>query len=47
VEAASKVLNGTNLTIYGENAQLLGQLAPVFEIVARAVQQATEGSAQR
>jgi hypothetical protein len=47
VEAASKVLNGTNLTLYGENGQLLGQLAPVFEIVARAVQQATESSAQR
>jgi hypothetical protein len=40
VEAASKVLRGTNLSIYGENAQLLGQLQPVFEILARAVQQA-------
>ncbi|HTI28805.1 MAG TPA: SPFH domain-containing protein [Methylomirabilota bacterium] len=39
VEAASKVLQGTNLSIYGENAELLGQLAPVFEILARAVQQ--------
>jgi hypothetical protein len=47
VEAASKVLQGTNLSIYGENGQLLGQLAPVFEILARAVQQALPGSAQR
>ena len=44
VEAASKVLQGTNLSIYGENALLLGQLAPVFEILGRAVQQATQGS---
>jgi len=42
VEAASKVLQGTSLSVYGENAQLLGQLAPVFEILARAVQDATQ-----
>jgi hypothetical protein len=41
VMAASKVLQGTNLSIYGENSQLLGQLAPIFEYLARAVQQAT------
>ena len=41
VESASKVLHGTNLSIYGEDGQLLGQLAPVFEILARAVQGAT------
>ena len=35
VESASKVLHGTNLSIYGEDGQLLGQLAPVFEILAR------------
>jgi len=39
VEAASKVLQGTNLSIYGEHAELLGQLAPLFEILARAAQQ--------
>lgn len=47
VEAASKVLQGTNLSVYGENGMLLGQLAPVFEILARAVQQATQGDARR
>ncbi len=47
VEAASKVLHGTNLSIYGENGQLLGQLAPVFEVLTRAVQQATAGGVQR
>jgi hypothetical protein len=39
VEAASKVLHGTNLSLYGEHAELLGQLAPLFEILARAAQQ--------
>ena len=47
VEAASRVLNGTNLSIYGESGQLLGQLAPVFEILAHAVQQATQGPARQ
>ena len=42
VEAASKVLHGTNLSIYGENGQLLNQLAPIFDFLARAVQQATQ-----
>jgi hypothetical protein len=41
VEAASKVLKGTNLSFYGEGAQLLGQLAPLFDLLGRAVQQAT------
>lgn len=41
VKAAPAVLHGTNLSIYGENAQLLGQLAPVFDVLTRAVQQAT------
>jgi hypothetical protein len=47
VEAASKVLQGTNLSLYGEGGQLLGQLAPVFEVLARAVQQATQGTLER
>ena len=47
VEAASKVLQGTNLSIYGESGQLLGQLAPVFEVLTRAVHQATQGGTER
>ena len=47
VEAASRVLQGTNLSIYGENGQLLGQLAPVFEMLARAVQQAVPSGVER
>jgi hypothetical protein len=47
VEAASKVLQGTSLSVYGENAQLLGQLAPVFEILARAVAEATQPAEDR
>jgi hypothetical protein len=43
VEAASKVLHGTNLSIYGESSQLLGQLAPIFDLLGRAVVQATHG----
>jgi hypothetical protein len=36
--AASKVLQGTNLSIYGENSQLLSQLAPIFELLTRTLQ---------
>ena len=39
VAAASKLLQGTNLSIYGENNQLLGQLAPIFEWLTRTLQQ--------
>jgi hypothetical protein len=46
VESASKVLQGTNLSIYGEHSELVGQLAPVFELLGRAVQQATGAGAQ-
>jgi hypothetical protein len=41
VEAAAKVLQGTNLSIYGEGAQLLGGLAPLLELVGGAVRRAT------
>ena len=41
VGAASRVLQGTNLTIYGDGAELLGQVAPLFELLGRALQQAT------
>jgi hypothetical protein len=44
VKAASRVLQGTNLSIYGKNAQLLEQIAPIFGLLTRAVQQATEGA---
>jgi len=47
VEAASRVLHGTNLSIYGENGQLLNQVAPIFDLLARAVQQATKGGPDR
>jgi hypothetical protein len=45
VESASRVLHGTHLSIYGGEAQLLGQLAPVFEILAAAVQRAAPAEA--
>ena len=41
VESASKVLQGTNLSIYGEGGQLLGQLAPLFDYMTRALEKAT------
>jgi hypothetical protein len=37
VKAASGVFRGANLSIYGEQAELLGQLAPVFELLGRSV----------
>jgi hypothetical protein len=37
---------GTNLSIYGENGQLLNQIAPIFELLTRSVQQATQGRGQ-
>jgi SPFH domain / Band 7 family len=42
VESASKVLQGTNLSIYGEGSQLLGQLAPLFEYMSRTLEKATQ-----
>lgn len=45
VEAASKVLQGTNLSIYGEDGKLLGQLAPIFDYLTHAVRQATQAGA--
>ncbi len=42
VESASRVLHGTNLSIYGEDSQLLGQVAPIFEVLTRAVGQAAQ-----
>jgi hypothetical protein len=47
VEAASKVLHGTNLSIYTKNNQLLSQIAPIFELLTRAIQQATQTGIQK
>ncbi len=47
VAAASQVLHGTNLSVYGDDARLLGQLAPIFEILGRAVQAATKGTVEQ
>lgn len=41
VEAASRVLQGANLSVYGDDARLLGQLEPIFELLARQVRVAT------
>ena len=46
VQAASRVLQGTNLSIYGEGGQLLGQLAPLFEYLTRTLQTATQAPAE-
>jgi hypothetical protein len=45
VESASHLLQGTNLSIYGEDGQLVQHLAPVLEILGRAVGAATSGAA--
>jgi hypothetical protein len=37
VESASRVLQGTNLSFYGEGAEIMGQLAPFLDLVTRAV----------
>jgi hypothetical protein len=44
VKAASKVLNGANLSVYGEEAQLVGQLGPILDVLGRAVVRATTAS---
>jgi hypothetical protein len=46
VAAASKVLHGTNLSIYGDGAEILGQLGPVLELIASAVGHATPVAAR-
>jgi regulator of protease activity HflC (stomatin/prohibitin superfamily) len=43
VEAAASVFQDANLSIYGEGAQLLGQVAPLLEVLAGAVRQARPG----
>ena len=43
VEAASGVLRGANLSVYGEGGQLLGQLAPFFDAIGRALERSAPG----
>jgi hypothetical protein len=38
VESASRVFHGANLAIYGEDGRLVGQLAPILDLLAGAVQ---------
>jgi SPFH domain / Band 7 family len=45
IDAAAGVFRGANLSIYGEGAQLLGQVAPLLEVLAGAVRQATPAGA--
>ena len=42
VEAASKVLHGTQLVAYGQDGSLVDQVGPILDLVARAVRQATQ-----
>jgi hypothetical protein len=46
VESASRVLQGTSLSIYGNGAEVLGSLAPLFEVLARSVRQATASASE-
>jgi len=41
VESASHVLQGANLSVYGDDARLLGQLEPIFDLLAHHVRAAT------
>jgi hypothetical protein len=47
VEAASHVFNGAQLSLYGADAGLVEHLAPVLDVIGRAVRQATEGTEAR
>ncbi|MEI7743526.1 MAG: hypothetical protein WCK58_07225, partial [Chloroflexota bacterium] len=40
VEAASHVLQGSHLSVYGDDAMVLGRLAPLFDLISRSVRQA-------
>ena len=42
VKAAAKVFQGANLSLYGDEAKVLGQLSPLFEILSNAVQVAAQ-----
>lgn len=45
VESAAKVLQGANLSVYGDDGRLLGQLEPLFEVLGRHVRAATPAPA--
>ncbi|HEU4671694.1 MAG TPA: SPFH domain-containing protein [Candidatus Limnocylindrales bacterium] len=47
VEAASKVLNGTSLSVYGQDESLVGHVGPVLEMLSRSVERALAGTAAR
>jgi hypothetical protein len=44
VESASKVLHGSNLSIYGEDSKIVGQVAPMLDLLGRAIERATAES---
>lgn len=41
VAAAAQALHGTNLSIYGEGAELVGHLAPLMNVIAESVRRST------
>ncbi len=45
VDSAAKILHGTNLSVYGDGTEVLGQLTPMFELLTRSVRQATRPEA--
>jgi hypothetical protein len=47
VEAASGILQGANLTLFGDEAGLMRQVAPLLDVVARAVEQTLTGASDR
>jgi regulator of protease activity HflC (stomatin/prohibitin superfamily) len=46
VESAARIFQGANLSIYGDDGPVLGQLGPLFEILARALQSSSAEVAQ-
>ena len=40
VDSAAKVLQGTSLSVYGDGSEVLGQLAPMFDLLTRSVRTA-------
>ena len=43
VESASRVLQGTNLSFYGEGTELLGQLTPILDLIRHNVERTAQG----
>jgi hypothetical protein len=44
VEAAAGILQGANLTLFGDEAGLMRQVAPVLDAVSRAVEHTLNGA---